>query len=103
MALGGTAASRTSEGAEWISTLTLRLKTVSDCKCVVSCLHALRAGRRQPKGRHRDLESRARAGWGSNRVDESSPDGQRCGRRLSGPCASAREPYGGHCCQQWYP
>eukprot|EP00971_Amphidinium_carterae_P133282 2639551-Amphidinium_carterae.1 len=28
---------------------------------VVSCLHALRAGRRQPKGRHRDLESRALA------------------------------------------
>eukprot|EP00971_Amphidinium_carterae_P026182 516378-Amphidinium_carterae.3 len=34
---------------------------VSDCKGVASCLHALKAGRRQPKGRHRDLESRALA------------------------------------------
>eukprot|EP00971_Amphidinium_carterae_P085148 1684554-Amphidinium_carterae.1 len=32
---------------------------VSDCKGVVFCLHALRAGRRQPKGRQRDVESRA--------------------------------------------
>eukprot|EP00971_Amphidinium_carterae_P182581 3623533-Amphidinium_carterae.1 len=36
-------------------------RLVSGCKGVVSCLHALRAGRRQPKGRHRDLESRALA------------------------------------------
>eukprot|EP00971_Amphidinium_carterae_P265560 5268159-Amphidinium_carterae.2 len=36
-------------------------RLVSDCKGVVSCLHALRAGRRQAKGRHRDLESRALA------------------------------------------
>eukprot|EP00971_Amphidinium_carterae_P166462 3299085-Amphidinium_carterae.1 len=36
---------------------------VSDCKGVVSCLHALRPGRRQPKGRHRDLESRALAAF----------------------------------------
>eukprot|EP00971_Amphidinium_carterae_P245723 4879687-Amphidinium_carterae.1 len=36
-------------------------RLVSDCKGVVSCLHALRAARRQPKGRHRDLESRALA------------------------------------------
>eukprot|EP00971_Amphidinium_carterae_P210589 4178936-Amphidinium_carterae.1 len=34
---------------------------VSDCKGVVSCLLALNAGRRHPKGRHRDLESRALA------------------------------------------
>eukprot|EP00971_Amphidinium_carterae_P194388 3857380-Amphidinium_carterae.2 len=34
-------------------------RLVSDCKGVVSCLHALLAGRRQPKGRHRDLEGRA--------------------------------------------
>eukprot|EP00971_Amphidinium_carterae_P045647 898357-Amphidinium_carterae.1 len=32
---------------------------VSDCKCVVACLHSLRAGRRQPKGRHRRFESGA--------------------------------------------
>eukprot|EP00971_Amphidinium_carterae_P124549 2467288-Amphidinium_carterae.1 len=31
----------------------------SDCKGVVACLHALRAGRKHPKRRHRDLESRA--------------------------------------------
>eukprot|EP00971_Amphidinium_carterae_P212255 4212451-Amphidinium_carterae.1 len=37
-------------------------KLVSDCKGLVSCLHALRAGQRQLKGRHRDLESRALAG-----------------------------------------
>eukprot|EP00971_Amphidinium_carterae_P345730 6486845-Amphidinium_carterae.3 len=36
-------------------------RLVSDCKGVVSRLHALRAGRRQPTGRHRDLESRALA------------------------------------------
>eukprot|EP00971_Amphidinium_carterae_P095967 1899201-Amphidinium_carterae.2 len=34
-------------------------RLVSDCKGVVSCLHALIAGRRQHRGRHRDLESRA--------------------------------------------
>eukprot|EP00971_Amphidinium_carterae_P116847 2314157-Amphidinium_carterae.1 len=60
---------------------------VSDCKGVVSCLHALRAGRRQPKGRHRDLESRAFAALPagvqneSKRVDESLPVRQTCGRR----------------------
>eukprot|EP00971_Amphidinium_carterae_P048451 955052-Amphidinium_carterae.1 len=32
-------------------------------KGVVSCLHALRAGRRHPKGRHRDLENRALAAF----------------------------------------
>eukprot|EP00971_Amphidinium_carterae_P350642 6491664-Amphidinium_carterae.1 len=34
-------------------------RLVSDCKGVVCCLHALKAGRRHPKGRHRDIESRA--------------------------------------------
>eukprot|EP00971_Amphidinium_carterae_P312364 6208466-Amphidinium_carterae.1 len=34
-------------------------RLVSDCQGVFSWLHALRAGRRHPKGRHRDLESRA--------------------------------------------
>eukprot|EP00971_Amphidinium_carterae_P338115 6475304-Amphidinium_carterae.3 len=29
------------------------------------------------------------SGWGSNRVDESSPVGQRCGWRARGPCGSA--------------
>eukprot|EP00971_Amphidinium_carterae_P189098 3754023-Amphidinium_carterae.1 len=33
----------------------------SDCKGVVSCLHALKAGRRHPKGRHKDLDSRVLA------------------------------------------
>eukprot|EP00971_Amphidinium_carterae_P012426 244734-Amphidinium_carterae.1 len=36
-------------------------RLVSDCKGVVSYLHTLRAGRRQPKSRNRDLESRALA------------------------------------------
>eukprot|EP00971_Amphidinium_carterae_P010932 215807-Amphidinium_carterae.2 len=36
---------------------------VSDCKGVVACLHALRAGRQRPKGRHRDLERRAVAAF----------------------------------------
>eukprot|EP00971_Amphidinium_carterae_P176094 3490676-Amphidinium_carterae.1 len=62
--------------AELLATVTVRAlekckptRLVSDCKGVVSCLHALRAGRRQRKGRHRDLESGALAGV-SNRVDE---------------------------------
>eukprot|EP00971_Amphidinium_carterae_P279935 5557128-Amphidinium_carterae.1 len=36
-------------------------RLVGDCKGVVYCLHALKAGRRHPKGRHRDVESRALA------------------------------------------
>eukprot|EP00971_Amphidinium_carterae_P083406 1650760-Amphidinium_carterae.4 len=36
-------------------------RLVSDCKGVISCLHALKAGRRHPTCRHRDLESRALA------------------------------------------
>eukprot|EP00971_Amphidinium_carterae_P127990 2534981-Amphidinium_carterae.1 len=38
-------------------------RLVSDCKGVVACLHALRAGRRHPQGRHMDLESRALAAF----------------------------------------
>eukprot|EP00971_Amphidinium_carterae_P134560 2666825-Amphidinium_carterae.2 len=34
-------------------------EVVSDCKGVVKAIQALRAGRRTPKGRNRDLESRA--------------------------------------------
>eukprot|EP00971_Amphidinium_carterae_P168976 3347521-Amphidinium_carterae.1 len=34
-------------------------RLVSDCKGVAACLHALRAGCMQPKGRRRDLERRA--------------------------------------------
>eukprot|EP00971_Amphidinium_carterae_P217693 4321338-Amphidinium_carterae.1 len=68
-----TVAIRTFAGVVLDTTLTLekseRLKSASpkglldnvDCKGVVSCLHALKAGRRPPRGRHRDLESRALA------------------------------------------
>eukprot|EP00971_Amphidinium_carterae_P294246 5842283-Amphidinium_carterae.2 len=38
-------------------------RLVSDCKGVVSCQHTLRVGRRQAKGRHRDLEARALAAF----------------------------------------
>eukprot|EP00971_Amphidinium_carterae_P311687 6195101-Amphidinium_carterae.3 len=68
MVLGDTVAILTSGVVGLATTLTLEKvaleeckpkRLVSDCKGVVSCLHALTAGRRQPKGRHRDLESRA--------------------------------------------
>eukprot|EP00971_Amphidinium_carterae_P311630 6193968-Amphidinium_carterae.1 len=35
-------------------------RIVSDCKGVVKALQAIQSGHRQPKGRHRDLEERAR-------------------------------------------
>eukprot|EP00971_Amphidinium_carterae_P096950 1919265-Amphidinium_carterae.1 len=35
-------------------------RLVSDCKGVVKALQAIQSGQRQPKGRHRDLEVRAR-------------------------------------------
>eukprot|EP00971_Amphidinium_carterae_P181328 3597377-Amphidinium_carterae.1 len=35
-------------------------RVVSDCKGVVKALQAIQQGHRQPKGRHRDLEERAR-------------------------------------------
>eukprot|EP00971_Amphidinium_carterae_P092830 1838216-Amphidinium_carterae.1 len=35
-------------------------RVVSDCKGVVKALQAIQSGQRQPKGRHRDLEVRAR-------------------------------------------
>eukprot|EP00971_Amphidinium_carterae_P281418 5587254-Amphidinium_carterae.1 len=36
-------------------------RVVSDCKGVVKALQAIHSGHRQPKGRHRDLEVRARS------------------------------------------
>eukprot|EP00971_Amphidinium_carterae_P064569 1279338-Amphidinium_carterae.1 len=36
------------------------MNVVSDCKGVVKALQAIQRGHRQPKGRHRDLEVRAR-------------------------------------------
>eukprot|EP00971_Amphidinium_carterae_P156070 3094353-Amphidinium_carterae.2 len=59
-------------------------RLISDCKGVVSCLHALRACRRHPKTRHKDLESRALAAFpaGVHIVwMKNSSVGQRCGRR----------------------
>eukprot|EP00971_Amphidinium_carterae_P074173 1465797-Amphidinium_carterae.1 len=48
-----------------------------DLKDVISCLHALRLGRRQPKGMHRDLASRSDRDADEGRLERVDVQGNR--------------------------